>query len=63
MKLLVERQRHIICVTVGMFNCCFIRVNDYILVCVMVFVWESNVRNVVVGYKRILCRGFRFVSP
>ena len=37
-KLLVERQRHIIYVKVGMFNYYFTRVSDYMLVFVMVFV-------------------------
>ena len=37
-KLLVERQRHIIYVKVGMFYYCFIRVCDYMLVFVIVFV-------------------------
>ena len=37
-KLLVERQRHIIYVKVGMFYYCFIRVSDYMLVFVIVFV-------------------------
>ena len=50
-KLLVERQRHIIYVKVGMFNYCFITVSDYMLVFVMVFVnipvWESSVTNMV----------------
>ena len=35
-KLLVERQRHIMYVKVGMFNYCFVRVSDYVLVFVMV---------------------------
>ena len=35
MKLLVERQRLIIYVKVGMFNYCYIRVSDYMLVFVM----------------------------
>ena len=46
MKLLVECQRHIIYVEIGMFNYCFIIVSDYMLVFVMVFVCESSVRNV-----------------
>ena len=37
-KLLVERQRHIIYVKVGMFIYCFIRISDYMLVFVIVFV-------------------------
>ena len=38
MKLLVERQRHIIYVKAGMFNYCVIKVSDNILVFVMVVV-------------------------
>ena len=38
MKLLVERQRHITYVKVGMFNYCVIRVSNYMLEFVMVFV-------------------------
>ena len=38
MKLLVERQRHITYVKVGIFNYYFTRVNYYMLVFVMVFV-------------------------
>ena len=52
MKLLVECQRYITYVKVGMFNC-FIRVSDYMLVFVMV--WESGVRNVEAGYRLVLC--------
>ena len=37
-KLLVERQRHMIYVKVGMFHYCFNRVRNYMLVFVMVFV-------------------------
>ena len=38
MKLVVESQRHIIYVKIGMFKYCFIRVSDYMFVFVMVFV-------------------------
>ena len=65
MRLLVERRRHIIYVKLGMFNYCFIRVSDYMLVFVLVFVSRFgiySVRNVVAGYRWILCRGYRFVS-
>ena len=58
MKLLVER--HNISVKVGMFNYCFIRVSDDMLVFVMVFVsrfGRCSARNVVAVYRRILCRG------
>ena len=37
-KLLVEHQRHISYVKVGMYNYCFNRVSDYMFVIVMVFV-------------------------
>ena len=61
-----ERQRHmIIYVKAGMCHYCFIRVNDYMLVYVMVFVSKfgrAYVRNVVAGYRLILCMGFAFVS-
>ena len=36
-KLLVECQRHIVYLKVGMFNYCFIRVSEYMMVFVMVF--------------------------
>ena len=65
MKLLVECQYHIIYVKVGMFNYCFIRVSEYILVFVMVFAsrfGKCSARNVVAGYRLILCRGFGFMS-
>ena len=65
-KLLLERQRLIIHVKVGMFNYCFIiRVSDNMLVFVVVFVsrfGRCSVRNVVAGYRRVLCRGYGFVS-
>ena len=65
MKLLVERQRQIICAQVGMFNYSFIRGSNYMLIFVMAFVnrfGRCNLRNVVVGYRLMLCRGFVFVS-
>ena len=65
MKLLVERQRNIIYFIVGMLSYCFIRVSDYMLVFVMVFVnrfGRCNLSNVVVGYRLMLCKGFGFVS-
>ena len=61
MKLLVDCQRIIICVMAEMCNYCFIRVSDYMLVFVMVFVSRfvrSTVRNMVAGYRRILCKGY-----
>ena len=63
MRLLVERQRLIIYRKVGTFNYCFIRVNDYMLIFVMVFVssfGRCSVRNMMASYRRILCRGTRF---
>ena len=54
MKLRIERQRLIICVNLGMFNYCFIRVSDYTLVFVMVCVSRFerySVRNAVAGCK------------
>ena len=50
-KLLVERQRLTSYVKVGMFNNCFIRVSDYMLLFVMVFVnrfGRYSVGNVVI---------------
>ena len=58
MKLLAERECHIIYVRVGIFNHCFIRVSDYMLVFVMVFVSKfgrCSVGNVVAGYRLMLC--------
>ena len=54
MKLLVECQRHIIYVKVGMFNYCFIRVSDYMLVFVMVVV--SRFRRVAYIQSLLGCR-------
>ena len=54
MKLLVERQRHIIYVKVGMFNVYLLfHQNDYTLVFVMVFVnrfGRRSVRNMGAGW-------------
>ena len=64
-KLLVERQRLIIYVKFGLFNYCFIKLIDNMLVFVMVFASRFrrySVRNVVAGYRWILCRGYVFVS-
>ena len=64
-KLMVEHQRLIIYVKSGMFNHCFIRINDYMLVFVMVFVnrfGTYSLRNMVAGYRWIFCRGYGFVS-
>ena len=60
MKLLVERKTHIY-VKIGMFNYCFIRVNNYMLVFVNRF-QRCSMRNVVVGYSWILCKGCGFMS-
>ena len=62
-KLLVERQRLMSKVKLGMCNYCFISVSDYMLVFVMVFVsrfGRYNLKNVVAGYRWILYRGYGF---
>ena len=60
MKLLVERQRLISYVKLGMFNYYFITVSNYMLVFVIIFVSRYILSNVVAGYKWILCRGYGF---
>ena len=65
MKLLVERQRHVIYFKVGMFDYCFIGVSDYIFVFDKAFVSRFGiyiVRNVVAGYRLMLCRSFGYMS-
>ena len=48
-----------------MFNYCFIRVSDYVLVFVIVFAsrfGRCSMRNVVAGHRRLLFRDYEFVS-
>ena len=56
MRLLVKHQRLVIYVKLGMFNYCFVKVYDYMLVFVMIFVsrfGRYSVRNVVASYRWI----------
>ena len=65
-KLLVQRQHLNIYFKVAMFSYCFVRVNVYILVFVIVVVsrfGRYSLRNVVGSYGKILCRDDEFVCP